>query len=99
MIEKGRHQGLQENQRHCPFCENIVENEHHFIMECGTYDSLRQSLFIKISETENQFSTFDVNEKFTFLLSNPDTAEQTSEYLRKTLEIRRFLIENPKQNG
>ena len=99
MIEKGRHQGLQENQRHCPFCKNIVENEHHFIMECGTYDSLRQSLFIKISETENQFSTFDVNEKFTFLLSNPDTAEQTSEYLRKTLEIRRFLIENPKQSG
>ena len=65
-------------------------------MECSTYDLLRQSLFIKISETENQFSTFDDNEKFTFMLSNPDTAEQTSEYLRRTLEIRRFLIENPR---
>ena len=61
-----------------------LENEHHFTMEYGTYDSSRQSLFIKISETENQFSTFEDSEKSTFLLSNPDTAKMTSEYLRKT---------------
>ena len=33
MIEKGRHQGLEEQQRHCPFCENTVETEQHFLME------------------------------------------------------------------
>ena len=99
MIEKGRHQGLQENDRLCPFCENTVENEHHFIMQCSTYDSLRQNLFIKISEAYNQFTVFDDYDKFIFLLSNCDVAKQMGEYLDKTLELRRFLTENPKQNG
>ena len=33
MIEKGRHQDLDENERLCPFCDNVVENEQHFILE------------------------------------------------------------------
>ena len=38
MIEKGRHQGLQENLRLCPFCDNKIENEQHFIIDCHTYN-------------------------------------------------------------
>ena len=42
MIEKGRHQGLQENQ-------SQVENEYHFIMECNTFEVFRQHLIVEIS--------------------------------------------------
>ena len=99
MIEKGRHQGLQENQRLCPFCENKVENEHHFVVECSTYDVLRQDLFVKMTEVDNTFPVLDNNEKFIFLLSNSAAGKLISGYLNKTLQIRKFLVENYKQNG
>ena len=67
MIEKGRHQGLQENQRVCPFCDNKVENEHHFVVECSTYDVHRQDLFVKMMEVDNTFHVLDNIEKFIFL--------------------------------
>ena len=100
MIEKGRHQGLQENQRFCPFCDNQVENEYHFIMECNTFDVFRQHLFVEIMEINNMFNILDDNEKFyIFLLSKPEAGKMISEYFNKTLQIRSFLVENYKQNG
>ena len=99
MIEKGRHQGLQENQRFCPFCENQVENEYHFIMECNTFEVFRQHLFVEITEISNTFNLLDDNEKFIFLLSKPEAGKIISEYLNKTLQIRSFLVETHKQNG
>ena len=99
MIERGRHQGLQENQRLCPFCKNKVEDEYHFVMECNTFDSFRQNLFDDMMEINNMFNWLNDNEKFIFLLSKPETGEIMSKYLHKTLQIRKFLLENYKQNG
>ena len=99
MIEKGRHQGLSENQRLCPFCDNKVESEYHFIMECKTYEVFRQNLFVEITEVNDMFNRLDDDEKFTFVLSNPEAGKIISEYLNKTLQIRTFLVENYKQNG
>ena len=61
MIEKGRHQGLQENQRLCPFCDNKVENGYNFIMECRS--------FIEMMGIENFSDQLDENEKSIFILS------------------------------
>ena len=44
MIEKGRHLKIRKEQRFCPFCPNIVETEHHFILNCGTFLPLRNQL-------------------------------------------------------
>ena len=99
MIEKGRHRDLDENERLCPFCDNAVENEQHFILECGTFRALRVDLLAKVTESSNSFNTLSENDKFCFLLSEPDAAKQVGAYLNKTLHIRRFLLENHKQNG
>ena len=99
MIEKGRHLGLQENQRLCPFCDNKVENEHHFVIECSTFDEIREALFLEMAEIDNTFNDLDDNDKFIFLLSKPEAGKKTSEYINKTLELRNFLAEKPKQNG
>ena len=99
MIEKGRHLGLQENQRLCPFCDNKVENEHHFVIECSTFDEIRKALFLEMAEIDNTFNDLDDNDKFIFLLSKPEAGKKTSEYINKTLELRNFLAEKPKQNG
>ena len=99
MIEKGRHQGLQENERLCPLCDNEIENEFHFVMECNTFDVLRQQLFIEMMGTDNVFNELDDNEKFIFILSKPEASKIAGEYLNKTLQIRSFLLENHKRNG
>ena len=99
MIEKGRHQGLQENERLCPLCDNEIENEFHFVMECSTFDVLRQQLFIEMMGTDNVFNELDDNEKFIFILSKPEASKIAGEYLNKTLQIRSFLLENHKRNG
>ena len=99
MIEKGRHQGLQENQRLCPFCDNQIENEKHFVMECPTYNVLRKNFFDNITDNENENEFNKINERFCFLLTSPDNGDLVSEYLNKTLQIRKLLIEKPKQNG
>ena len=99
MIEKGRHQGLQENERVCPFCDNEIENEFHFVMECNTFDVLRQQLLTEMMGTDNVFNELDDNEKFIFILSKPEASKIAGEYLNKTLQIRSFLLENHKRNG
>ena len=99
MIEKGKHQGLSENQMLCPFCNNKVETEQHFIMECKTFEIFRQKLFEDITEINDRFGLLDDTEKFVFLLSNPEVGKITSEYLNKALQIRTYLVENHKQNG
>ena len=30
--------------RHCPFCENEVEDEIHFLLTCSTYRDLRKGI-------------------------------------------------------
>ena len=48
MIEKGRHQGQEINQRLCPFCKNSVENEQHFLISCQNFRIPRTQLFTSI---------------------------------------------------
>ena len=60
MIEKGRHRDLDENERLCPFCNNLVENEQHFILECGTFTALRVDLLADVTGINNRFNTLRV---------------------------------------
>ena len=67
-------------------------------MNCGTFDAIRQPLLERIGEIEG-FDRLDENEKFIFLLSNPDAGNDVSKFLNKALQIRNFLLEGYKQNG
>ena len=70
-------------------------------MECPTYNVLRQNLFDNITdnENENEFNGLDEMDKFCFLLADLENGDLVCEYLNKTFQIRKFLIEKPKQNG
>ena len=90
---------MDENQRLCPFCGNIIENEQHFILECGTFTALRVDLLADVTGINSRLNTLRENDKFVFLLSAPDVAKPVGTYLYKTLHVRRFLLENHNQNG
>ena len=99
MIEKGRHEGLEEHQRLCPFCETIVETEHHFLLQCNTFGFHRIQFFMEIEEINPDFRELDEEQKFCYLLSEPEVARLVGNHLNKTLAIRQFLVEYRRQTN
>ena len=41
MIEVGWYYGIDREERHCPYCECVVEDELHFLLVCPLYSVLR----------------------------------------------------------
>ena len=98
MIEKGRHLKLEINERNCSFC-NSLEDELHFLIDCPTYAPLRCDLFNAVEEKLNDvdFKIFERNTMLKYLLGNVEIAPLVAKYLCKTMELRKFLIDNPKR--
>ena len=100
MIEKGRHQNTHLSDRKCPFCTSDVENEFHFLLKCTTYSHLRLELLRKVGETTiGFFYPEDENFLFWFLLNNPNVSHLTGRYIKLTMELRSFLLENPRNTN
>ena len=85
MIEKGRHQSIEKQSRFCPFCENQVEDEIHFLLDCRALTHLRMELFSKINnETEDAISR-NRTDKFKLLLSNEKHYPHNSQIYIKSI--------------
>ena len=97
-IEKGRHEGLILNERLCPFCKNTIEDEQHFLINCETFNVHRTPFFTSIADINHDFANLDETAKFHFTMTKPEALELTGEYLNRTLQVRKFLLENHKQN-
>ena len=52
MIEKGRHYCISRENRHCPYCETVLEDEFHFVLVCPLYSTLR-STYIPLKYINN----------------------------------------------
>ena len=79
-IEKGRHRKpkITRDQRFCPFCPTLVENEIHFITQCTAYTDRHELFRMIINEVPN-FEILNVEEQFKYLMS------QESKLLNQTL--------------
>ena len=96
MIVKGRHQSIEKQSRFCPFCENQVEDEIHFLLDCRALTHLRMELFSKINnETEDAISR-NRTDKFKLLLSNENITHITARYISRALSPREFIMANHK---
>ena len=91
MIEKGRHQKVELEQRICPFCPNFVEDEMHFILACSGYKTIRKKLFLEIGEKLPNFHDIENNQKFLYMMANHNLASITSKYLLKMMKLRKTL--------
>ena len=98
MIEKGRHLGIDKNERFCKFCLDKVEDEIHFLINCKTFEMHRKNLFDIANNNLYYFHRFNDKAKLIALLNNPKITQYTGSYLCKTLEIREFLLGKHKNN-
>ena len=96
MIETGRHQRIDKDQRFCPFCPTKIEDEAHFLLECKVFSTLRVELFNKALNEEGNFMQLENSEKFVTLLSNPAVMRHTANHISKTFHIREYLLRNHK---
>ena len=99
MIEKGRYEKLLLGDRSCPFCPDQIEDEFHFLIKCPIYHELRNKMLHDIKDIIFDFYyPPDENFLFWFLLKNPLIADTIGNYLRLSMELRAFLLENPRNH-
>ena len=64
MIELGRHNKTDINNRICPLCKNRVEDEYHFIILCSSFNNIRNKRFVNILSIFPSFHVLTEDEKF-----------------------------------
>ena len=100
MIEKGRHENMNQTDRICPFCPKHIENELHFLIKCPIYANLTLQLFKEIAKiTTGFYPPNDDNFVFWFLLKNPKIAHLTAKFIKLAMDLRAFLFETPRNNN
>ena len=72
MIEKGRHSRpkIERNDRKCFICQNMVEDEYHFITKCPLYNNERIHLYRVLKDNSRYFETYTDEQKKFFIMSN-----------------------------
>ena len=68
-IETGRYRRILEENRFCPFCKNITEDEMHFICVCPTYIGFREVMFKIINQNYPEFTNINNEHKFFYIMS------------------------------
>ena len=76
-----------------------LEDEFHFLIKCPIYTELRTKMLENIKDIVYGFYyPTDENFLFWFLLKNPLIANITGNFIRLSMELRAFLLENPPNN-
>ena len=79
---------------------NTLEDEMHFLVVCNNFFNVhRETLFSHASNVLVGFQLLSHKQKPIKLASDPLTVKATAKYLRKTFELREFLLKPHKGPG
>ena len=87
------------HERRCPFCPEYVEDEQHFLVNCKIFYEHRKTLLDYANTVNVCFKYLNDKQKFIRLASDPKIMKETAKYLKKTFEIREFLLKPHKGQG
>ena len=88
---------LEEHLRICLVCDQVnhggqqIENEHHFIFICGSYNILRIEWLNKLTVPEN-FNNLEQCEQLSIVLNHPENVKPTSQFLISAFDMRSKII-------
>ena len=76
-----------------------MKQELHFLIVCPNYTPLRNDLLQLVQEKlkDESLEKFDNTTMLKYLLGNIEIAPIVAKYLKKTMELRNFLIDSPKR--
>ena len=90
-IETGRYENLPLEDRKCPFC-NVLEDEQHVLLDCVMYTDLRSELFVKAEEAKPDFAELVKNDQLSYLLTSPLIVRYCAKTCFNILKRRRFYL-------
>ena len=88
MIEKGRHLNIAKQERFCPICPNVVEDETHFLIMCKAFQKEREKLFSEAKSVDENFPQKCCLDKMKFLLTNKNVIKSPSHYINICTQLR-----------
>ena len=91
-IEIGRYTNLAIEDRLCPFCLNITEDETHVMLNCGMYDDIRAKLFKKACDLNPNFNMLANDDQMRFLFSNHELIRVCAKTCYDILRKRSFCL-------
>ena len=94
MIEVGRHNNTPRDQRFCPFCPNLIEDEKHFLFTCPIFTHLRTRYLAPVCEHIRSYQYLPHDAKLQALMHNMES--ETCKFIASSMELRMFLISEPK---
>jgi hypothetical protein len=97
-IEKLRHTTPKtpKEERFCPFCPTVVEDEVHFLLDCPIYAYPRDDMMKNILHKNPLFNLKPTIQKFLHLMA-PENAQFVAKAIHNFFEIRNFLMNKPRR--
>ena len=89
LIETGRHCKIERQLRFCPFCPTMIEDEIHFLVQCPTYNEMRDKLLTKHILANVKITD---NHKFHDILRQKEL-NMTAKFIFDAFEARRVSLE------
>ena len=71
-IETGRYEHIPEGERYCPFCNTVVEDEIHVMLDCPKYEDFRQSLLLKAFDLQINLMNLSKSDQLKVLFTHPN---------------------------
>ena len=94
MIEVGRYEDTPREERFCPFCPQVIENESHFMLICPIYSGLRTRYLSTITTSIQNFQFLPHDAKLQILFTN--TEQGVAKYIATSMELRQLLVSKPR---
>ena len=98
-IETGRYNSknhyVKPSDRICSLCTmNMCEDEIHFLTTCPLYNTLREKLYLTISELNPHFMLYNSEQKFLWLMTTEDTKSllNIANYVRSAFHLRDQML-------
>ena len=91
-IEVGRYTKVPRSERFCTFCTEHIEDEKHFLLNCGTYTPQRSMLFQTIQLITPNFKHYSPEIKLNYLMNQEKTIDQVANFICNAFETRNLLI-------
>ena len=95
MIERGRHLNISKKDRLCPICKSNIEDEYHFLFNCSSYQTQRDSFENKMINHYKLYKKMSNEGKLNIMMNNNciQILKMSSNFISDCFQLRKSMIQ------